>query len=164
MATVSDQLATSRIPGARGRNLPYFVETTIDMAAAVTTKGTALASADIIQCIPIPAETQILNAGMQCVTVHTGTSSDTGFDLGVTGNNPDAFVDAFSFDGAVAGEYAASAGNGGTVVTATDTLDIVFTAMTGTTLTGSIRVFAWLADVSDQGLVDATDVDRDTLA
>ena len=164
MATVSDQLATSRIPGARGRNLPYFVETTIDMAAAVTTKGTALASADIIQCIPIPAETQILDAGMQCVTVHTGTSSDTGFDLGVTGNNPDAFVDAFSFDGAAVGDYAANAGNGGCTVAAADTLDIVFTAMTGTALTGKMRVFAWLANIDDIGELDANEVTRDTLA
>ena len=163
MATVSDQVSTVRNPGARGRS-PYYVQNEIDIATAVATKGTALASADIIQCISIPANTLIMDAGIECTEVHTGTSSDTGFDLGVTGNNPDAFVDAFSFDGAAAGEYAASAGNGGTVVTATDTLDIVFTAMTGTTLTGSIRVFAWLADVSDQGLVDATDVDRDTLA
>jgi|TARA_R110001606_G_scaffold357673_1_gene509140 hypothetical protein len=163
MATVSDQVSTVRNPGARGRS-PYYVQNEIDIATAVATKGTALASADIIQCISIPANTLIMDAGIECTEVHTGTSSDTGFDLGVTGNNPDAFVDAFSFDGAAVGDYAANAGNGGCTVAAADTLDIVFTAMTGTALTGKMRVFAWLANIDDIGELDANEVTRDTLA
>jgi hypothetical protein len=163
MATVSDQVSTVRNPGARGRS-PYYVQNEIDIATAVATKGTALASADIIQCISIPANTLIMDAGIECTEVHTGTSSDTGFDLGVTGNNPDAFVDAFSFDGAAVGDYAANAGNGGCTVAAADTLDIVFTAMTGTALTGKMRVFAWLANIDDIGELDANEVARDTLA
>jgi hypothetical protein len=163
MATVSDQVSTVRNPGARGRS-PYYVQNEIDIATAVATKGTALASADIIQCISIPANTLIMDAGIECTEVHTGTSSDTGFDLGVTGNNPDAFVDAFSFDGAAVGDYAANAGNGGCTVAAADTLDIVFTAMTGTSLTGKMRVFAWLANIDDIGELDANEVTRDTLA
>ena len=160
MATVSDQVSTVRNPGARGRS-PYYVQNEIDIATAVATKGTALASADIIQCIAIPANTLIMDAGIECTEVHTGTSSDTGFDLGVTGNNPDAFVDAFSFDGAAVGDYAANAGNGGCTVAAADTLDIVFTAMTGTALTGKMRVFAWLANIDDIGDLDASSVARD---
>ena len=163
MATVSDQVSTVRNPGARGRS-PYYVQNEIDIATAVATKGTALASADIIQCISIPANTLIMDAGIECTEVHTGTSSDTGFDLGVMGNNPDAFVDAFSFDGAAVGDYAANAGNGGCTVAAADTLDIVFTAMTGTALTGKMRVFAWLANIDDIGELDANEVARDTRA
>jgi hypothetical protein len=50
------------------------------------------------------------------------------------------------------------------MVGAADTLDILVAAQTGTTLTGKIRVFATLMDVSDAGDMAANEVDRDTLA
>tara|TARA_R110000824_G_scaffold91595_2_gene222804 strand:- start:708 stop:1202 length:495 start_codon:yes stop_codon:yes gene_type:complete len=164
MSTVTTLASTVRNPGARGRSA-YYVQNEIDFAAAVTAKGTALAAADIIEALTIPANTMIMSAGMECTAVHTGTSSDTAFDLGVTGGDPDAFVDAFDFDGATAGAYAVPAAPGCAIVgTAADTLDILIQAMTGTTLTGKIRVFAWLSDVDDIGTLSAADVDRDTLA
>ena len=164
MATVTTLASTVRNPGARGRS-PYYVQNEIDFAAAVTAKGTALAAADIIQALTIPDDTMIISAGMECTAVHTGTSSDCALDLGVTGGDPDAFVDAFDFDGAAAGAYAVPAAPGSAIVpAAADTLDILIQAQTGTTLTGKMRVFAWLADVDDIGVLEASDVDRDTLA
>tara|TARA_R110002072_G_scaffold102425_2_gene225243 strand:- start:662 stop:1156 length:495 start_codon:yes stop_codon:yes gene_type:complete len=164
MSTVTTLASTVRNPGARGRS-PYYVQNEIDFAAAVTAKGTALAAADIIEVLTIPADTMIISAGMECTAVHTGTSSDCALDLGVTGGDPDAFVDAFDFDAAAAGAYAVPAAPGSAIVpAAADTLDILIQAQTGTTLTGKMRVFAWLADVDDIGVLEASDVDRDTLA
>ena len=141
----------------RGRK-PYMIQNTIDLAVATSSKGTALAASDVYQCLNIPAESVILHAGMEVTTALTGTSSDTAFDLGVTGGDVDNFVDGFDVDGASAGAYAP------VIVGAADTLDILVQAQTGTTLTGKIRVFATLMDISDAGDMAANEVDRDTLA
>ena len=148
----------------RGRK-PYMIQNTIDLAVATSSKGTALAASDVYQCLNIPAESVILHAGLQVVTALTGTSSDTAFDLGVTGGDVDNFVDGFDVDGASAGAYAPTAAAYAPVlVPAADTLDILVQAQTGTTLTGTIRVFATLMDISDAGDIAANEVDRDTLA
>jgi hypothetical protein len=148
----------------RGRK-PYMIQNTIDLAVATTSKGTALAASDVYQCLSIPAESVILHAGMEVTTVLTGTSTDTGYDLGITGGDVDNFVDGFDADGASAGDYAPTpAAYAPVMVGAADTLDILVAAQTGTTLTGKIRVFATLMDVSDAGDMAANEVDRDTLA
>jgi hypothetical protein len=148
----------------RGRK-PYMIQNTIDLAVATTSKGTALAASDVYQCLSIPAESVILHAGMEVTTVLTGTSTDTGYDLGITGGDVDNFVDGFDADGASAGDYAPTpAAYAPVMVGAADTLDILVAAQTGTTLTGKIRVFATLMDVSDAGDMAADEVDRDTLA
>ena len=163
MATVNLTTAASgNTP--RGRK-PYIIQNTIDLAVATTSKGTALASADVYQCLNIPAESVILHAGMEVTALLTGTSSDTGYDLGITGGDVDNFVDGFDADGAAAGDYApTSAAYAPVMVGAADTLDILVAAQTGTTLTGKVRVFATLMDVSDAGDMAANEVDRDTLA
>jgi len=163
MATVNLTTAASgNTP--RGRK-PYIIQNTIDLAVATTSKGTALASADVYQCLNIPAESVILHAGMEVTALLTGTSSDTGYDLGITGGDVDNFVDGFDADGAAAGDYApTSAAYAPVMVGAADTLDILVAAQTGTTLTGKVRVFATLMDVSDVGDTSANEVDRDTLA
>ena len=163
MATV-DLTIAARGNQARGRK-PYMIQNTIDLAVATTSKGTALASADVYECLSIPASSVILHAGLQVVTVMTGTSTDTGYDLGITGGDVDNFVDGFDYDGAAAGDYAATPVAYAPVVVGTaDTLDILVAAQTGTSLTGKIRVFATLMDISDAGDMAADEVDRDTLA
>ena len=148
----------------RGRK-PYMIQNTIDLAVATSSKGTALASSDVYQCLNIPAESVILHAGLEVTEVLTGTSSDTGYDLGITGGDVDNFVDGFDADGASALAYApTSAAYAPVLVSAADTLDILVAAQTGTTLTGKIRVFATLMDISDAGDMAANEVDRDTLA
>ena len=163
MATVNLTTAASgNTP--RGRK-PYIIQNTIDLAVATSSKGTALASSDVYQCLNIPAESVILHAGMEVTEVLTGTSSDVGYDLGITGGDVDNFVDGFDADGASAGDYAPTpAAYAPVMVGAADTLDILVAAQTGTTLTGKIRVFATLMDVSDVGDTSANEVDRDTLA
>ena len=163
MATVTAQLSTPRGASMRGRQ-PFMHETSIDFGAAATSKGTALAAADIIQVMTIPANHAVLDAGIE-VTIHAGTSTDVALDLGVTGVDPDAFVDGFIPDAEAVGVYSVSAGNGPiSAAAADDTLDILIQAMTGTTTAGVLRVYAVLMDMDALGSVGAEEVDRDTLA
>tara|TARA_R100001377_G_scaffold82897_1_gene63750 strand:+ start:2362 stop:2856 length:495 start_codon:yes stop_codon:yes gene_type:complete len=164
MATITAQVSTPRGASMRGRK-PFMHETTLDFAAATASKGTALASADIFQVMTIPANHAILDAGIQVTTIHAGTSTDLAIDLGVTGIDADAFVDAFDMDAKAVGVYAVGAGNGAVAPqAAADTLDILFQAMTGSTTAGAVRVYAVLMDMSELGSVGAEEVDRDTLA
>ena len=108
MATVTTLSSSARGNSPRGRT-PYLVQNSIDFGAAATAKGTALAAADIIEAITVPANTMILDAGFEVTTVHAGTSTDCALDLGVTGTDVDAYVDGFDFDAASAGDYSACA-------------------------------------------------------
>lgn len=153
MATIS--MATA---GAAGRHpsratnvkVPYLVEVEIDLADAVTEKGSALAQADVIEAIPVPANTVILAGGAAKKTAMTGTSADLTFDIGITGGVVDNLVNGWDFDGAAVDSYATPIGVQEPVfVTAADTIDILFATQTGTVTGGVLRVFALLLDVSD---------------
>jgi hypothetical protein len=128
-------------------NLPYVVEKTINIADAVTAKGSALAAADVIEAIDVPAGTVVLNAGVQVLTA--GDASAATFDLGVTGVDADVFVDGLDVVGASAGAYAQNpAAYQPVVVGSNDTIDLLLATLTGTLAAGSLRVFAVLVDVS----------------
>ena len=153
MTDLYDSTAPYAKPSAMAGGVaqPYLVEVELDFAEAVTEKGSALASGDVIQVISVGAGTLILGAGMLVTEEHTGTSTDTGFDLGITGGDVDQWVDGFDFDGASLGDYAAVAAGAElpTVVTAADTIDLLIAAMTGTTTGGKLRVWALLLDLPD---------------
>ena len=160
-------MATYNVTGVGGTTghpsntrTPYLVENTIDVSAVNGDSGTA--NGDILYAIDIPAETLIMEAGIEVITA---LSSSATMDLGITGGDVDNFVDGFDADGADALAYApTSAAYAPVLVPAADTLDILVAAQTGTTLTGTIRVFATLMDISDAGDMAANEVDRDTLA
>jgi len=81
MATVS---TLTKVEGGRGNpsRKPYMVEVEIDLAAAATAKGSALAAADVINCINVGANQAILFAGTEIVTAPAGGTAGT-FDLGI---------------------------------------------------------------------------------
>ena len=153
MATISastgNALHTAGTPLSRGA---YVKEVLIDAEDLITTKGSALASGDVIECIDIAKNSIVLAAGIIAVTAHTGTSTDLALDLGFTGGDVDNFVDGFDYDAASVADNAAQVAYGtGTkplLVTADDTLDILVQAQTGTWLTGKLRVWALIVDVS----------------
>lgn len=153
MATIT--MTTAGVAGchpSRNANVkvPYLVEVEIDLADAVTEKGSALAQADVIQAISVPANTMILAGGAACKSVMTGTSTDLTLDIGITGGDVDNLVDGWDFDAATAGAYATVVGvNEPVFITTADTIDILFVTQTGTVTGGVIRVFALLLDVSD---------------
>jgi len=154
MATISTLNKDGTLGMTRGgERTPVYAEVIIDLAAAVTAKGTALAQADVIETIVVPAGFQVLFAGMQKITAMTGTSTDLTLDLGVTGGDVDAFVDGWDFDAAAVAAYATPATAAitpATFLTTGDTIDILFVTQTGTVTGGKIRVFATLLDCSNK--------------
>ena len=164
MATIdlSNGLGGAPRPVRSLTNMPYFVEKTIDFAVAATTKGTALAAADVIEVIDVPAGTMVLNAGLQVVTVATGESNDNTLDLGITGVDADAFVDGFDLDAAAAGAYAQNAAAfQPLIVGAADTIDLLITTATTAPTGGTVRVWAVLCDIGAKPAPGT--VDRDVI-
>lgn len=162
MATVTT-LAGGSIDGFTAGRMPYFKEVLIDFAAAATAKGSALAAADVIEAISVPANTMILNAGLEVITAAGGESSDNTLDLG-TGVDVDNFVDGFDLDAAAAGAYAQNAAAFQPIIVgaAADTIDLTIATATTAPTSGVVRVFAVLMDVDARKT--ATEVDRDVLA
>lgn len=162
MATITT-LAGGASAGRTVGSVPYLVDKNIDFAAAATAKGSALAATDVIEAISVPANTVILNAGIEIITVLGGESSDNTFDLG-TGVDADNFVDGFDSDAAAAGAYAQNAAAFQPIVVGAtaDTIDITIATATTAPTSGVARVWAVLMNVDGRILAD--EVDRDQLA
>jgi hypothetical protein len=154
MTTVASRNALSR--------QVYMVEDRVDFAAAAVAKGSALAAADVIQALTVPAGTVILNAGMQVVTAAVGETSDLRLDLGVTGIDADVFVDGYDYAGAAVGAWTQNPAAYQPIVigAAADTIDILIQAATTAPTAGIVRVWAILMDVAERGT--AVSVVRDT--
>lgn len=161
MATIS--IAAGATAGRTAGAVPYLVDVVVDFADAATEKGSALAAADVIEALSVPANTCILNAGLEVITAAGGESSDVTYDLGVTGVDADVFVDGFDGDAAAAGAYAQNAAAFQPVVIGTaDTIDLLIATATTAPTSGKVRVWAVLMNVD--GRIAADEVDRDQLA
>lgn len=160
MATIdlSNGLGGAPRPVRSLTNMPYFVEKTIDFAVAATAKGEALAAADVIEVIDVPAGTMVLNAGLQVTAVATGESNDNTLDLGITGVDADCFVDGFDLDAAAANAYAQNAAAFQPLIVGTaDTIDLLIATATTAPTGGKVRVWAVLCDIGAKpapGIVD----------
>jgi hypothetical protein len=163
MATIT---TLARPEGGKGNpsRKPYLVEVEIDLAAAATAKGSALAAADVIEAITVGTNTAVMFAGIEVITAPAGGTAGS-VDLGVTGGDVDAFVDGFTITGASAGAYAPMANTAVPIILgAGDTIDALLLGTTPDT-SGKLRVFAYLMDIDGLGGVKSADeVDRDTLA
>ena len=122
---------------------PYLVENTIDISAINSNSGTA--NGDIVQALDIPAETLIMEAGIEVITA---LSSSATMDLGITGGDVDRYVDG---DTNATG-YATLTATARVVVASADTLDILTGGADSSA--GKVRVWAVLCDVSG---IDETD-------
>ena len=127
---------------ANGRT-PYLVENTIDVSAINSSSGTA--NGDVINALDIPAETLIMEAGIEVITA---LSSSATMDLGITGGDVDRYVDG---DTNATG-YATLTATARVVVASADTLDILTAGADSSA--GKVRVWAVLCDVSG---IDETD-------
>ena len=162
MATIdlSNGLGGAPRPARSLTNMPYLVEKTIDFAVAATAKGSALAAADVIEVIDVPANTMVINAGLQVVTVATGESSDTTVDLGITTTEPDNFVDGFDLDAAAAGAYAQNAAAFQPLIVGTaDTIDLLIATATTAPTGGKVRVWALMCDIGAKPAPGTVDTD-----
>jgi hypothetical protein len=164
MATISTLVNAAGLglqPAVTLRPRPYMVENIINFASATTAKGSALAAADVIQALQIPAQTFVLAAGYEVLSAITG---DVTMSVGVTGVLATAFVNAATLQAATSvGTYGTSSTTGYPIVSgAASTVDLLISASTTALSAGSVRVFALLCDAQDR--VGPTSVDREQLA
>lgn len=148
MATVD---VTNALTGATHQTrhgavtVPYRTDVNITVAEALAAKGSALAAADVIEAIRVPAGTLILSAGVSVVT--PGDSTTLTLDVG-TAVDADAWVDGFDGKSA-AGTYSqAPAAYQPIMAVAEDTIDVTLATLTGTLAAGEFVVWAVLLDVS----------------
>ena len=128
---------------ANGRT-PYLVENTIDMSAS----GLQPAANDIVQAIDVPAETMVLNAGLEVLSV---SPSSVTLDLG-DANDVDKYVDGHDSTATGFAANVINASNVGHIYGSADTIDIKVLGAQDTT--GKVRVFAVMCDISG---IDETD-------
>ena len=131
----------------RGRR-PYLVENTIDISAINGDSGAA--QNDVIQALDIPAETLVMEAGIE---VLTALSSSVTLYLGITGGDVDIYVDG---DTNATG-YSTLTATARHISAAADTLDVLVLSADSTA--GKIRVWAVMCDISG---VDETDRNTDS--
>ena len=112
---------------------PYLVENTIDISAINSSSGTA--NGDVVNALDIPAETLIMEAGIEVITA---LSSSATMDLGITGGDVDRYVDG---DTNATG-YATLTATARVVVASADTLDILTAGADSSA--GKVRVWAVL--------------------
>jgi len=150
MATVDMALleGNGSTQSAHGMKHVYVLDAVVDLAEAIVTKGSALAQADVIQALNVPAGSILLGGGAECIAAMTGTSADLTIDIGITGGDVDGLVDGWDFDAAVVGAIVATGVQVVVPMATADTIDLLFVTQTDTVLTGKIRVFAILADIS----------------
>lgn len=154
MATVTSLTQAASTAGTTARlmdnvKIPYVIWNEIDLAAAATAKGSALAQADVIEALRLPANTWVVSVFAQKTAAMTGTSTDLTFDIGITGGDVDQWVDGWDFDAAAVDSYATPLGvQLGRPVAASDTIDILFTTQTGTVTGGKLVVGALCFDMS----------------
>ena len=164
MALGDNTLQAARGNSQRGRN-PYMVQTELNMATALSDKGSALAAGDPIPVIAVEKGTMILNAGLEVVTATSAGTSTC--DLG-TGVDADAFVDGFdSASGTAAGTLSQNpAAFQPIMCVADDNIDLTLATQSGTAMTtGKLRIWAVLMDCTDMGSdMTANEVARDALA
>jgi hypothetical protein len=145
MATISlVQGGTTGHPSRTSVKQPYVVSRVVDFAEALATKGSALASGDVVEALAIPAGTMILAGGAEVLTSGNATAATVDVDIAAG----DDYVDGQSV---LTAGYLAAGTNGAVDhverLTAADTLDLKIASLTGTLSTGTVRVYAVLVDI-----------------
>ena len=148
-------MGTVNVTGAGGTTghpsngrTPYLVENTNDLSAIRADTGPD--NADVLQVMDIPAETLVMEAGIEVITA---LSSSATMDLGITGGDVDIYVDGDT-NATGYGTLTATARH---IAASADTLDILIGGADSSA--GKIRVWAVMCDVSG---IDETDRNTDS--
>ena len=143
-------MATYNVTGVGGTTghpsngrTPYLVENTIDVSAVNGDSGAA--QNDVLQAMDIPAETVIMEAGIEVLTACSGSVT---LDLGITGGDVDIYTDG---DTNATG-YSTLTATARHVAAAADTLDVL--VLSAASSAGKIRVWAVMCDVSGSNETD----------
>lgn len=152
MATITSLAQTSSsTTGAthEWKAMPTVYKFTLDLAVAATAKGSALASADVIECIRVPAGSVVMAAGIYCVTAGTGGTSDQAFTLG-DGSSANRYATTFDADAAVAGGMSVVVPSTDKFAyAASDTIDVTISAGTTINTAGKFLIWAIVVDIND---------------
>ena len=152
-------MATYNVTGVGGTTghpsngrTPYLVENTIDISAVNGDAGTT--SGDVLYALDIPAETLIMEAGVEVLTALT---SSVTMDIGITGGDVDIYVDGDT-NATGYGTLTATARH---LASSADTLDVLIGGAASSA--GKIRVWAVMCDVAGINESDQnTDTQHDT--
>lgn len=158
MATYTDSLGFNKgsasYPAGDALNKSSRVEVTLDfpkiIAARLAAGATALAASDVLEVIPVPANTVVSNVGMQ-VTTAAGVTSTIAIGDGsaAAGYLAATSANATGISGGVpvlsSGAFAPTL-SGGKLYSAADTIDI--TIGTAVPAAAVVRVFAILTDMN----------------
>ena len=150
MAAYTDTLGfnkgTAGFPAKGGERLSYY-EVKLDFADIVAARSaasaTALAAADTLQVIALPAQAIVLAAGIEVTSAETTHTTAT-FDLGYTGGSPEAanfYVNDLASN--ALGHASVNAVNL-TRMTAADTIDLLLNTAAPTDCV--LRVWAFALD------------------
>jgi len=161
MALGDNTLQAARGNQNPGRS-PYMVQTVLNLATALSDKGSALAASDVIPVIAVAKGTMVMNAGIEVDTASDGSTFTV--DLGMV--DADVFVDGFDATSAAAVVAQNPAAYQPVMAVANDNIDVTIATLSGGAVTtGKLRVWAVLMDCSDMGNDGTADeVDRDLLA
>ena len=121
---------------------PYLVENTVDYSTFDP------AANDIVQMLDIPAETLVINAGIE---VLTASASGVTLDVG-DGGDVDSYVDGYDSTSTGFASLVENVSNSGTVYGSADTLDVKVLGAQDDS--GKVRAWAVMCDISG---VDETD-------
>ena len=157
MALGDNTLRSAAGNSQRGRN-PYMVETTLNLATALSDKGSALAASDVIPVIAVKKGTMVLNAGIEVDTASDGSTFTV--DLGMV--DADVFVDGFDATSAAAVVAQNPAAYQPVMAVADDNIDLTIASLSGGAVTsGKLRIWAVLMDCTEMGDTSANEVARD---
>lgn len=122
----------------------------IDLSAAATAKGSALAAADVIETLRVPQNSVIVGGWAQKTAALTGTVSVLTLNVGITGVNATAYANGWDAFAASVGGYSTPGAVTPVIVSATggDTVDITIATQTGSVTGGKILVACLVADTS----------------
>ena len=157
MALGDNTLRSAAGNSQRGRN-PYMVETTLNLATALSDKGSALAASDVIPVIAVKKGTMVLNAGIEVDTQSDGSTFTV--DLGMV--DADVFVDGFDATSAAAVVAQNPAAYQPVMAVADDNIDLTIATLSGGAVSsGKLRIWAVLMDCTAMGDTAANEVARD---
>ncbi len=162
MALGDNTLQSARGANANPGRKPYMVQTVLNLATALSDKGSALAASDVIPVIAVKKGTMIINAGIEVDTASDGSTFTV--DLGMV--DADVFVDGFDGTSAAAVVAQNPAAYQPVMAVADDNIDLTIASLSGGAVTtGKLRIWAVMMDCTDQGNDGtANEVDRDALA
>ena len=126
---------TTGHPSTGGRR-PYLVENTVDFSVFDP------AANDIVQMIDVPAESIVINAGLEVLTV---SPSSVTLDMG-DANDVDSYVDGYDSTSAGYAGLVENVSNIGSVYGSADTIDIKVLGAQDTS--AKVRAWAIMCDIS----------------